>query len=852
MQVTYNDIIQRIRRKNLRDYTKSASYLREAQLYTPDNTFCENNAITSIIYWESLADDIDSAYVKALDIFSEICANSNQNIIKESGRILLENVDKVRDQVQLANSLKYRMALLKKKTATKLNKRYDVVNNAIKGAITNFNNSLPKPGQSAGVSSVSTDHSSNNTKEDTEGVAQECYTRIYDRCMVMKECDRIIKNYNSISKIFNIDKIVSNINNNRGLYEACYEIAQCVDTYNVPFINKYNTALETASYAFDKHFMNCPKSDIIQAITDYFIFSGGLKESSVQDINRLSKISVLYDESDFNILPWREAEFVNEEYAEETVNELTESYGVDPILITESSKEKREKKRERDKKKAAIKKDFKISGRKLIKDAKKGNPEERTNQEVQEMIDDFRKNCMKDEDDESKASHLKELVRKLFSKSTEQIVFGLPKILSLCTIFVITIVSINVSAILAILILIISGLTSHALNRKQSTKALKAYENEIKAVKDKIEKAKDEESKKRLEEYLKKLECDHEKMEEYVRNIHSEEENDERDAAKWAEDDDDDFDFDFGDDDFNFDEAAAAICISNYMESINEALVDNSIEGIINANICRLDNDSIDALTDFSITVPTILEKGVLKKCLIKHRQDLRESNNIMDYIRIDCINENVLKLDRSSSAYNTYTSPRDSMMCLACLNEITNIKSPGYLNEMDFSNTIKLAINNLKKTAVKLTDKEKQVSNNIDVAASNVAKSLEQGMMNGNREAVIRGSMIPSASKCIKIALTTRVAWAVSPAIAIIGAIGSFACAKHLQAKERQLILDDIDIELKMCERYMRQAEDEGDMKKIRQIEQIQRNLERQKQRISYKMVTVYNQKVPKTGNND
>ena len=79
--------------------------------------------------------------------------------------------------------------------------------------------------------------------------------------------------------------------------------------------------------------------------------------------------------------------------------------------------------------------------------------------------------------------------------------------------------------------------------------------------------------------------------------------------------------------------------------------------------------------------------------------------------------------------------------------------------------------------------------------------------------------------------------AWALSPAIAVIGVLGIFACSKQLQHKERQLILDDIDIELKMCERYLQQAENEGDLKKVRQIEVMQRNLERQKQRIKHRM---------------
>ena len=50
------------------------------------------------------------------------------------------------------------------------------------------------------------------------------------------------------------------------------------------------------------------------------------------------------------------------------------------------------------------------------------------------------------------------------------------------------------------------------------------------------------------------------------------------------------------------------------------------------------------------------------------------------------------------------------------------------------------------------------------------------------------------------------------------------------------------------MCERYLKKAEEEDDMKKIRQLEIIQRNLQRQQQRIKYRMKIVYNQDVPNT----
>jgi hypothetical protein len=63
---------------------------------------------------------------------------------------------------------------------------------------------------------------------------------------------------------------------------------------------------------------------------------------------------------------------------------------------------------------------------------------------------------------------------------------------------------------------------------------------------------------------------------------------------------------------------------------------------------------------------------------------------------------------------------------------------------------------------------------------------------------------------------------------------------------------MDDIDIELKMVDRYIKQAEDEGDLKKVRQLEIIQRNLQRQQQRIKYQMHVIYKQDVPSVSGND
>ena len=827
MKVTFSDINKRISRLESSP-PRMLINIKEAQLYTRHNgkdIFLSNNAFNSIENWESLDENTDVAFGKALDIFEELCLNAtSESMVRAACDILLEGESKVRNQTQLMNSLKNRFGRLQHKSVAGVEKAHSSVTSKIQSSIANIQNTLKGAGMPTGAKTV------NIT------TTNECFNQLQEKCALLSECDRIVKNYAIVSKRFNLDRIISNIRYSIDNYQACFEIASCIDTYNQSFKNRYNSALETAAYVFDKHFMNYPKDKIVEAVTDYFLFTGSLREDQVNDVKDIMKISVLFEQEDFSSISWVDLEMPPEPIDNNVTVDI-ESYGTGCEFLSENDLEKAIKA-----KKKEFKKDAKKTGKIIKKAAKEGNPEEHRDEEVKEMVAEFRASCLKNKDSKTNLLSLKSLITKIFTKTPYQIVYELPNLLSLIRVgFVI--ISGTIHPILMVCTFIADQMLKVHFSRKQLEKIVNAYKSEIDSVKSKIEKTKDPQTKENLEKYLEELNKDLTKIKDYERELYTEEENDEREYADYDFGDDDDFDFD----DFDFEEAAAIQIISSQIDALSEALIDDTVDGIVYNNIFKLDNDSIDAITDFSITVPIILEKDKLKDCLCSYRNELRESvTGVKDYVRINCLNDNILKLENANNSYITTSTAKDAMHYLQCLNEIAKIKSDSYIMEMDFTNSIKLAVKQLKANAVKLKDKDKQISSSIDVAANNTAKSIENALMNGNREAVIKGSMIPSASKCIKAAIMAGVAWAVNPAVAVIGAIGAFACSKKLQKKERQLVLDDIEIELKMCERYLRQAEDEGDMKKVRQIEIIQRNLERQKQRIQYKMVVIYNQRVP------
>lgn len=843
MTIEINDI-QKRNHMNSTIYKSSQMNLNHIPLYTKDHRFIKENAFHIIEHWQSIdPSDSHSSFLKAMDAFDEVCEHCSDGEIDKYYNVLSEAVTKVRDASQLANSIKHRTSRFKTKISTRINNSIDTIHGANTAKLNNISNKL-----AAAIKPATPPQASG----DTSGIAQQeaYYEKLSEKINKAVECDRILRNYNRISKRFNFDRMVSDIYDESLIYECIVEMCRCIDTYNTGFINKYETALENTYYVLNKKYLNYPNDKIVEAVTDYFVIEKSITENEIETIERLKNTNnCIFKESDFDQVKY----LFNKETIDSDLNVASvvpdpSGYGVDFFTLNEESLV--------DKAKNKVKK---LSAGDTTKEK----------EEAKKMLDDFRASCVATKEKQGEVgnqhlNNLKSLIRRIYTKSPEQIAAGLPNIFTLLrTFFIISPCAIN--PILSIPALIADQAIKLTLERTNLDKIITAYKNEINLIQTKIEKEKNQENKSRLEAYLKELNSDMEKIKKYEDDLYSEEENEKRKEAEYSFDDDFDFDDDDWDDedwdDEDFEEAhtqllnlSSIMLISELAMSSQELLADTSVDKVVRNNIVKFSNESLDELTDFSLIVPDILNRSELLESMSYHREQLRsqESKDISDLVRIDCLSENIYKLENSTTTYNP-TSDMKSIICtLNCLNELVNYTNSSYIMEMNFTNSIKLAINRLKKTTMKLDTKQKQISNTIDVSMNNVSKGIETAMMNDNREAVIRGSVLPSASKVIKLAITTGAAWAINPAIAVIGALGSFACSKKLKAKERQLVLDDIEIELKMCERYLRQAEDKNDMQAIRQIEITQRNLQRQQQRIKYKMNVVYKQNVPDIKNED
>ena len=151
--------------------------------------------------------------------------------------------------------------------------------------------------------------------------------------------------------------------------------------------------------------------------------------------------------------------------------------------------------------------------------------------------------------------------------------------------------------------------------------------------------------------------------------------------------------------------------------------------------------------------------------------------------------------------------------------------------------NNIKLYLEGLKSKMKNMSQKEKEISRNLDNWFRRFSKSLHDAMISDRREAIIKGSVIPSFSKCIKIAIGLTGLGIVtgSPVAPILTAFAGFAVSKDLTKKERILMLDEIETELEVLEKEIAMAESKNQMKKYRALLTYKKDLQRQYQRIKY-----------------
>lgn len=299
--------------------------------------------------------------------------------------------------------------------------------------------------------------------------------------------------------------------------------------------------------------------------------------------------------------------------------------------------------------------------------------------------------------------------------------------------------------------------------------------------------------------------------------------------------------------------------IDMLLESL-ESLSEKDANSLIEESFDRFSLDDIDGITQLTKLDPSVIKPSgyqtVLKDTLRTARR--KQYKTFEDYEKIDCIKDNLNKLKNIDDSSDEDMSLDEAIISTkvkeACVNSLYDFtKYPTTLKEMNIANTIAMAS---EKVKAKLSDVSADVSN----LSRQFDAQLDQlkGVVNTkdleseNREAVIAGNILPKASRIVKLAITAGVGYFINPAISVIVVLGYLGMSLDAQSKERRKVLEEIELELEMTNRYLKKAEDDGSLEKQRELLKIKKKLESQKARLMYNMAFKHGEALPGKNKDD
>lgn len=788
MNITYRDINTR-RLALLDDAKKYPPYGICNMYYNINESYSFKNARIITLNWEALNENQNTAFSRLMDVFEAATYNDNEQNIKTLYQLINEGVlQKVRSGPQAQECMNRKIGKFKIQ-ARKVKTRMRTANRHI-------------PNTQAAAKEYEKTHKKGyvppeeeETKEESLFVnfVENCYLDMINTSRKYDQCDRILLNNDKLNKRFDFDKTIREAApvEEEDFTDCIRTLCEFIDTYNVDLKVKYNTALENVYYSLNKNSRPVSKEQILRDVTDYFLLTSPVTEEHIEDIKYILTESKVYDMDDF--------------YDVRYLFEDTENYIEEYTLINEAKKEKKDKKNK--------KKDL------------KGKPN---------SIDEFKKS------ENKTVEGFRNLLNRIYNNSPENLGNDIGNIFTVIR-YTFVVGAFGLNPVLGLVTLITDFIIKTEIGRKQIPKYIKKYKAEIKATEKAIDKAKDENEVKRLKAYKSQLNTTLNKLEDQLDSLYSEKENDARHAKEDEEEANESMNFALL---YNILENMDTILEEK--KAVNKSLITTIESGTM---------DDIRNITEYCTIVPGTVNMKDIIEAMEDRRVELRKAN-IKNYAFIVGIGECIETLqgikdkteitDNPVSVCEFASALRDSMIsaidCTPVPDTITNINEEK--SGLSMTSKLKVTLEKLRKARENLSDKERTISKTIDVSMDNLQKNAERALISNNREAVIRGTIIPSASKCIKAALITGAAWALSPALAVIGLLGAIGASKKLQKRERQLIIDDIDIELNMCERYMKMAEDKNDLQAQKHILQTQRELQRQKQRLQYNMQVKFREK--------
>lgn len=720
------------------------------------------------------------------DLFESIIPIGNKSDICNIGNYIAENmIHKVRDASEYAPVFKSRITRWQNKLKSPID-------------VNDFSINIPSP--TTPVSS----HQEDIPKENIDA-AIEAFSKMLDKCEIYAECDRLLNNYNTISKRFNLDKVFIE-NSRRSISDIVVDLCEKIDTYNISNNIKFCTVIETAWYGFETYSIPYIKSDILETAVNYFLF----KPDGIKSCRSILEATLFFD---------KEKDMKNIDILMEEEPENDKPVDIDEaIMHTVSTHE------------APIVESTDFNA----------------------IFNKFKKTELGLNDDKPQ-NKIKHLVSILYRKDVNSIVEGTPDLLKWFRMFFIvgTCAIPVIGPVLAGVQFIADKFIEIYKDREELPKMIRCFNNEIKVSKSRLADEEDKEKREKLEKYIESLERAKNKLSIYYNELLTDKE---KEIGVNIDTDDD-----FNIDDFLENNAVTKMTANlEHLIEIANTINPNSIRelmGKINENDLSIIAKVINEYPDEFYKENAI--DGIIKKMNDIRTGRIQYESAIDKSIKLSALSNalSILENGRSTITYKFYNYDNldkvfdDFNMFVEAYSAIAimidTYNSEGTMLEASITNKLNVAMMKLRNSFTKMGDAEKRLSRNLDMGMSGFKKGIERALTTDNREAVIRGSILPSFSKIVKLCLVNAGLIALhQPLIAVIVTLGYFACSAKFKAKERQMVIDEIEIELEMCEKYIQIAETKNDMKALRQLLTTKKELQRQLQRVKYKMQVDFGQK--------
>jgi len=398
------------------------------------------------------------------------------------------------------------------------------------------------------------------------------------------------------------------------------------------------------------------------------------------------------------------------------------------------------------------------------------------------------------------------LIKKIYIENDKNIVEDLPTLLRWLRIgAILGIAAYNLPV--GFILLLADHIISIRVNRSQIEKSIKIYKKEKGKIEDKKYSVSNPNTIKKYNELDKEYEKSIEKLETYRDSLYSDKENDDRLMNEYCDD---------------------IIKAKSYILTLSKTIT----------NYCK-NNDIKNLITEYISDISDIEESTILfesldnSKLIAKNIINIKDISQYLDKPKIaGSLTSDISKFNKGTDANANELEFDDSVEEMVYFNGIYNA-----LSENTFTAKAKLLAINAKKKVEGLSDKEKMISKEIDDTFNRVKDKLDEQTTNKNREAVVRGTILPSMSSLIKLVLGSYVVGTiVTPLLGVIGFVGMIALSKRSTDEERRYILDEIDVQLDVVDKKISMAENKNDMKSYEQLLRIQKKLKQEKQRIIYK----------------